>query len=403
MTNSRRDAIFVMTRWLETHDFPDRMLPQHEDRAFVTDLVYTAIRRHRSLVWILEQCVKKMPKGETQAALLIGATQVLFMPSVADYAAIHETVEAVKLSTREAAGFVNAVLRTILRQREAFLAALEKQPIGIKTSHPESLVTRWTERFGAEETEALCTWDNQPAETWLAWPPTAPERFTKLPRGTRVEEVEGYAEGRFVVQDPATAGAIDLLDIKSGQAVLDACAAPGGKTIQIAWRMGTPAAGTENTHRLVALDLHEDRLVTLRANLARTQQTWVTAASGDFTQDPAPLRAQFGLFDRILLDVPCSNTGVLRRRPDARWRWTTKRMKQLCQMQATLLANACTLLAPGGRLVYSTCSLEPEENRQQITALRKCMPNIACVGVIEHLPTRTQTDGAFACALEREG
>jgi 16S rRNA (cytosine967-C5)-methyltransferase len=78
-------------------------------------------------------------------------------------------------------------------------------------------------------------------------------------------------------------------------------------------------------------------------------------------------------------------------------------MKQLCQMQATLLANACTLLAPGGRLVYSTCSLEPEENRQQITALRKCMPNIACVGVIEHLPTRTQTDGAFACALEREG
>jgi 16S rRNA (cytosine967-C5)-methyltransferase len=118
-------------------------------------------------------------------------------------------------------------------------------------------------------------------------------------------------------------------------------------------------------------------------------------------QDAARIQAEYGLFDRILLDVPCSNTGVLRRRPDARWRWSTKRMKKLCETQAKLLEAALALLAPGGRIVYSTCSLEPEENRKQIALLRKAHPEVECVGVEERIPTRSQTDGAFACALER--
>ncbi len=397
--SSRREAIFVVTRWLETQDFPDRLIPDGPDRAFITDLVYTTVRRYRTLVWILERLVKKLPKGETEAALLVGASQILFMPDVAEYAAVNETVEAAKLASKQTAGLVNAVLRNLLRQRDALLAELAKQSIGIRTSHPDALVTRWLERFGAEETLALCNWNNEPAETFLAFPPGAPEPFAPLPRGTRVDAVPGYAEGAFIVQDPATAPAIDLLAVKPGLKVLDACAAPGGKTVQLAWRMGPPSS---DGHLLVALDLHEDRLATVRANLERTRQTWVTVQQGDLTAPPAAALAPFGLFDRILIDAPCSNSGVLRRRPDARWRWTTKRMKKLAEAQALMLENALALLAPGGRLVYSTCSLEPEENRRQITLLRKTHPELACVAVEERIPSRSHTDGAFACAFERQ-
>ena len=397
--SSRREAIFVITRWLATQDFPDRLIPDGPDRAFVTDLVYTTVRHHRTLSWILERLVKKMPKGETEAALLVGACQILFMPDVADYAAVNETVEAAKLASRQTAGLVNGVLRTLLRQRETLLAELAKQSIGIRTSHPDALVTRWLEHFGETETLALCEWNNTPAETILAYPPGAPAPFVPLARGIRVEETPGFAEGAFIVQDPATAAAIDLLNVKPGLKVLDACAAPGGKTVQIAWRMGPPAS---DSHLLVALDLHDDRLTTIRTNLERTRQTWVTVQQGDLTENAVGVLAPFGLFDRILIDAPCSNSGVLRRRADARWRWTTRRMKTLAATQALMLESALALLAPGGRLVYSTCSLEQEENRRQITSLRKAHPDVVCVAVEERIPTRSRTDGAFACAFERQ-
>ena len=395
--NSRREAIFVLTQWLETGDFPDRMIAASDNHAFVTDLVYTTIRRHRTLEWVLEQFVAKMPKGETEAALLVGAAQILFMPSVVEYAAVNETVSAAKLVSKQTAGLVNAVLRNLIRKRDAMLELLAKQPLGIRLSHPDSLVTRWLEHFPEPEVVALCEWNNQPAETFLAWAPGADEPFTRLPRGTRVESHPEYAEGRFIVQDPSTAAAVSLMDVKPGLRVLDACAAPGGKTVQLAWRMSPQGEGGA----LVAVDLYEDRLAILRENLTRTRHADVIVEQGSLADGADAIRAVHGLFDRILLDVPCSNTGVLRRRPDARWRWTTKRMRKLCEVQATFLESALTLLAPGGRIVYSTCSLEPEENRKQIAAFRKAHPEIACMGVEERIPTRSQTDGAFACALER--
>lgn len=356
------------------------------------DMVYTTVRRYRSLTWVLEQFVKKMPKGEVEAALLLGAAQVLYMPDVKEYAAVHETVEAAKLTSKQSAGLVNAVLRNILRKLEATRKSLSEQSIGIRMSHPDALITRWQERFDDQEIIALCEWDNTAPATYLAWAPGAEQPFTPLPHGTRVEAVPGYAEGRFIVQDPATDAAISLMNIQPNLRILDACAAPGGKTIQIAWRM---QGGS-----LVSMDMYEDRLQTLKANLARTKLSGVTLAQGDLIEDCARIKAEHGQFDRILLDVPCSNTGVLRRRPDARWRWTTKRMKNLCGTQAKLLESAYTLLAPGGRIVYSTCSLEPEENRKQIALFRKAHPDVECVGVEELIPTRHQTDGAFACALE---
>lgn len=415
-TLSRREAIFILSCWLETNDFPDRLITDSADRGFVMDLVYGTVRQRRTLEWALDKLVPKMPKGETRSALLVGAYQILLMDDVPGYAAVNATVEAAKRASPKSAGFVNAVLRNLLRQRDAILAALKNESLAVRLSHPDELVVRWLARYGEAETTALCIWNNTPADTVVSLLPTgpsmaaytqslteagitttrphpaAPDTCLILPHGVRVESLPGYAQGGFVIQDPAARLSVDLLDVQPGQRVLDACAAPGGKTLQIAARLG-------GTGRLVAMDLHADRLPPLHANLARAGFGWVEVVTGDAAA-PRPQTDDWG-FDRILLDVPCSNIGVLRRRPDARWRFTERRLAALVRTQSVILRNALTWLAPGGRLVYSTCSLEPEENVGQIEALRQVDPAIRVLATADRLPMRDATDGAFAAALAR--
>lgn len=404
--NSRREAIFIITRWLATRRYPDRMIPDVAEHAFITDLVYTTVRRHRTLEWVLKRLLKKVPGGESGAALLVGACQLLYMPDVAEHAAIYETVEAAKITSRKTTGLINGVLRNLQRQRAAILDEIARAPLALRTSHPDPLVYRWLKRYGEATTTALCDWNNQPATTWLATAPNTPTpfdntylphpstpNFYQLPRGRRVEQAPGFADGTFIVQDPATAAALTLMDIHPGQRVLDACAAPGGKTIQLAWRM------EQATNELVALELHADRLALLDANLKRTRQEWVKSHLYNLNNPQAP--QELGRFDRILLDAPCSNTGVLQRRPDARWRWNLPRLKQLVKTQNQLLASALNLLALGGKIVYSTCSLEPEENQQQVAQICREHPELTCIEQLDILPTRTHSDGAFACVLQK--
>ena len=243
--NSRRTAAFIVARWLATHEFPNEMLPKGgPDRAFVQDLVYTVVRRYRALRVVLGELMKKWPKGELEALVLVGAAQILYMPDVPDFAAVNETVAAAKASGRDKRldRVVNGVLRNLLRRRAELEAKLAAAPLAERESYPTALVKRWVARYGEEKAEALAKWHNQPAETWLAF---KNGRFEKLPHGHKVTEVEGFAEGAFIVQDPATAGAVELLDVAPGQSVLDFCAAPGGKTAQISWRLA-------GTGRLVA-------------------------------------------------------------------------------------------------------------------------------------------------------
>ncbi len=428
--SSRHTAIRVLLRWLSSNDFPDRIIPDCPDRGFVMDLVYGAVRQRRALEWLLARHVEKMPAGETLAALLAGAYQLFFMPSVPDYAAVDATVEAAKKSSKRSAGFVNGVLRTLLRNRDALTAELARQSLAVRLSHPDALVSRWQERFGKAETEALCEWDNRPAETVLAilphsgltaaaWlerlaacpgcealdarpHPAAPDAAITLPHGApRLETLPGFAEGWFVVQDPATRAAVDLLDVRPGQRILDACAAPGGKTLQIASRLLAAAPGVLPPGDLVAMDVHSDRIRFLDENLKRVGFPWVRTLHGDAATLTAA--AAGGLFDRILLDAPCTNTGVLRRRPDARWRFTAHRLQTLVHTQRTLLVNAIKLLAPGGILVYSTCSLEPEENQNQFDRLCLASTGLRLIGTAERHPARHGTDGAFAAALQAPG
>ena len=388
--NSRRAAAFVVARWIATHGHLSEMLPDGPDRAFVQDLAYTTVRRFRVLRSILGKLVTKWPKGEMEALLLVGGAQILYMPDVPDFAAVNETVMAAKCCPNKSiAKVVNGVLRNLIRRRDEFESYLKSAPLAERESFPNGIVNRWIERYGEADAEKLCKWHNQPSETWLAYRPGAPEPFVRLERGRKVSDVEGYAEGAFVVQDPATAGAIELLDVRPGMKVLDFCAAPGGKSIQCAWRLGNPGNGA----RLVSQEVNPARRRRLVENLKRVALDWVevVAKAGDGE-----------LFDRVLADVPCSNTGVLRRRPDARWNWTKEHLAELVKLQSEILVKAAAHVAPGGIIVYSTCSNEHEENEGQIESVLAAKPGFEEVKRMVSVPFESGRDGAFACALRRK-
>jgi len=412
--NTRRKAAFIIARWLLVHEPPQDMLPNGPERSFVQDLVYVTIRRFRPLRRVLGELVEHWPKGELEALLLVGAAQILYMPDVPDFAAVSETVEAAKkCPNKSVAKVVNGVLRNLLRRRVEFEAMLAATPLAERESYPNALVARWIARYGEESAARLAAWHNDPAETWLAHRSGEVER---LPRGRRVDEVPGYADGEFVVQDPATLGAVELLDVGPGMSVLDFCAAPGGKTAQIAWRM-------KGEGRLVAQEVNPRRLERLRANLARLKLDWVEPVGavplcgvespdspdggespcGSGSPDSPDGRVVLGQFDRVLVDAPCSNTGVLRRRPDARWRWSAERLAELVTLQREVLAAAACFVAPGGLLVYSTCSNEPEENEERISAFIAGHPDFKEIARRVSFPLDTGHDGAFAVAFRRCG
>lgn len=378
--NSRRTAAFIVAKWIVTKEFPSSMLPDGRDRAFVQDLVYTTVRRIRPLRKVLGILMRQWPKGELEALLYIGAAQILYMPDVPDFAAVSETVEAAKMCENPSvAKVVNGVLRNLLRRRDEFEKQIADSPIEERESFPTALVRRWTGRFGADGAARLCAWHNEPAETFLA---RRDGSFTKLERGERVEDVNGYREGEFIVQDPGTRLAVDLLDPKPGQRILDACAAPGGKAVQIAWRGADVTACEVNPKRRRRLEENLARLglaVPVRTSLADVE-------SG---------------FDGVLVDAPCSNTGVLRRRPDARWNWSEERLSSLARLQAVILDQCAALVGPDGVLVYSTCSNEPEENGAQIDAFLSRHADFKLEDSRESVPFESGTDGAFAARLRR--
>ena len=396
MGGSRRSAAFIVARWIATKDFPSSMLPNGAERAFVQDLVYTTIRRIRPLRKILGALMKQWPKGELEALLYVGAAQILYMPDVPDFAAVSETVDAAKgCENPSIAKVVNGVLRNVIRRRGEFEKMIASAPLEERESFPTALVRRWERRFGAENAARLCEWHNTPAETFLA---RRDGSFAKLERGQRVEDVAGFAEGDFIVQDPGTRIAVDLLDPKPGERILDACAAPGGKTVQIAWR------GAEVT----ACEVNPKRRRRLEENLARLKLgvevipelplvgTPLRGVRGRLGETPLPDH-----FDKVLVDAPCSNTGVLRRRPDARWNWSEEKLAALVKLQAEILDACAPRVAPGGLLVYSTCSNEPEENEAQVTAFLERHPEFSLEESRESLPFESGTDGAFAARLRR--
>jgi 16S rRNA (cytosine967-C5)-methyltransferase len=418
--NSREVAAEIIYRWIESESFPDRQLAEvKDDRAFVTELVYGIVRHKLTLEYIEQKYVERRPENYILAALHVGIYQLCFMDNVEEFAAVHETVEAVKSRRHKdairAAGMVNAVLRNVQDEKAAILQNLKKQPDEIRFSHPESLINRWVKQYGERDTLQLLEWNNTPAETILRVEPAriAPADFIKaledteiyaephsfqsletfliLPRGVAVPKVPGYKEGWFTVQDPATSVSVELLDPRLGECVLDACAAPGGKTAMIAGMM-------EGKGELTAMDVHDDRLDTLKDTITRTGWDFVKILKGDAAKG-FPQKDQ--QFDAILLDVPCLNTGVLRRRVDARYRFTRDRIETIKKTQRQILNAMSKHVKPGGRMVYSTCSLEVEENEEMVSRWAREHSDWRLVKAKRLFPPKSGTDGAYAALLCR--
>ena len=417
-------AAAVLADWLASGDFPNRMLDSvAADHAYVMEVVYGVAKWRRELEWIARSAVKRLPASDAMPFLFVGLYEIFHMSDAPAYATVNETVEAAKQRLpQSAAGFVNAILRTALRTRDATIRSLQSQPLGIRQSHPEVLVKRWERQFGEVNTRRLCEWNNGRASTVIAINPAKtdadqylaalkqagveatphpfrPKTCLTLPRGVRIEELPGFKEGIFSVQDPSTVPAVELLDPQPGESILDACAAPGGKTMLIGERMADKGV-------LIAMDVYDDRLARLRENLQRMSLSVAVVFRANIADAKDKLaRARLlppdGGFDAAIVDVPCSNTGVLRRRPDARWRFTMARLATLQGQQVSILDSAASLVKPGGRLVYSTCSLETEESEGLVRGWIGGRPGWHLVKETRLFPPRTETDGSFAALLRR--
>jgi 16S rRNA (cytosine967-C5)-methyltransferase len=355
--------------------------------------------------------------------LHLGLYQVLFLDRIPPHAAVHETVEMARRQGLGAqAGFINAVLRGTLRDLPATRQALQELPLTnlpAASSHPAWLIDRWASRLATPDLLRLLQLNNTPpptfarvntlrtdAETlqrnWLAegvvaqvrtfgWGRT--ETLFELKEHPPLAGLPSFQRGDFYLQDPSTLVAVDLLDPQPGETILDACAAPGGKTTLIAARM-------RNQGRVMAEDAKADRRRLLLENVVRLGASCVVAGP---PPDPASGLVEAIRYDRVLIDAPCSNTGVLRRRVEARWRLQPESLARIRGEQRQILQNAGRRLRPGGVLVYSTCSLEPEENGLAVDEFLQVNPDFTREATAEALPWRDEVDGAFAARLRRTG
>lgn len=409
--NIQVQAAAVLEAQLEKGLFPDRLLESvQEQHGLLMEVVYGAVRWRAALDWMIRQLAPKPPPLRLRALLLTALYRLLYMNSAKPYFVVNECVDAARAAGAEkAARFMNAVLRSALRRRKELLSCVVKQKPAIRYSCPEILFSRWLSRWGEENAARLCKWNNRRARTVLFIPaglrdyystlikkdlqavphPHDPEHFLILPPGCAVRDLPRYDEGIFTVQDPATALSVRMLNPEPGENILDACAAPGGKSMMIASAMRSRGS-------LTAMDLYPERLARLKENIERTKKTFITVLQGDAIQMPRDAQ-----YDGILLDVPCSNTGVIRRRPDAKWRFSENRLLELNKTQRAILDHQADLVKPGGRIVYSTCSLEPEENELLVESWLKDHPDYRLAESKLLFPPDSGTDGAFAALLIR--
>ena len=377
----------------------DRQAMDGRDRAFAMELVYGVLRRQETIDWRLEPALKKpLPRLPLMVQMLLrmGMYQLVYMDRVPASAAVNESVNLAKANKaqlgRDWSGLVNAVLRTVLRLPERPFPELQPDPavaLSIRYAVPQWLCTRWVEQMGVERAEAACqTVSAVPALTLrvnrqrvtrdafleqligagiAARPTTVSPAGVILEEGRAVTTIPGFQEGLFYVEDEAAQLVPLLLDPQPDERILDVCAAPGGKATHLAELMS-------NRGQIVAMDRHAVRLQVLKENCQRLGVTIIAPVVGDARelgtvvarQKTDPQIPSPGVFDRILVDAPCSGIGVLRRHPDAKGKKDVGMFARHQTLQAEILKQASSVLRPGGVLVYSTCSTEPEETEEVI-------------------------------------
>ena len=453
---AREIAFDVLTRWKPRVPHASQLLEASfssgkiaaSERALAMELVHGVMRRRETLSALVNSHINRPLNQVEQGALTLlwlGAYQLVMLSGIPDYAVVNETAELAKRAGKpQWTGFINAVLRSLGRAvtdefvtvpaanavplaasvqkggrfrvllNDVFVVPAQDWPgyFVAAFSFPRWLAARWHQRYDRDELTRLGFWFNSPAKLCLRVNllRTTRQHFLEALQAANVEaragqhpeavwleesafvqRLAGYDEGWFAVQDESAIAAAALLDPQPGQRVLDLCAAPGGKTAHLAALM-------QNKGRLLATDVDGQRLQRVKETCRRLGVDIVETRV--ISRDAATIPKE--KFDRILLDVPCSNTGVLGKRPEVRWRLRPEDIAELAGIQVGLLRTACERLAAGGRLVYSTCSVEPEENRAVVDAVLRDRPELKLVQDVAHIPGQP-ADGGYQALLQRDG
>ena len=432
------------------HQTCQREQLRKRERKFLTELVLGTLRHKLTLDCIIRAYSKvrwKDLERRVLAGLRLGVYQLLYLDGVPSFAAIHETVAVFRRNERQRR-FLNGVLRTIDREvrrvpldqdrggaspRKRLLIRSDKvcffskdvfaDPADLVTylsetlSHPRLLVERWNQQFGPERAEKLLRLNNQPPPLFLRSNALRGSRDEILARlhSEKVRATAGHCpesilvhvpvsevlaskcfrDGAVTIQDETAMRVAPQVDARSSDRILDLCAAPGGKATHLAELTGDRAS-------IVAVDRGEERVQRIRNAQSRLGLKSIATVDLDLLQaSESDLQSLLGGgFERILLDAPCSNTGVLRRRPEARYRLEEAVLRSLVDSQRSLLQRAGQLLGPAGRLVYSTCSLEPEENQQQVQAFLQANPRYELRREVLTVPSADEGDGGYFAVFE---
>ncbi|HEX6987868.1 MAG TPA: 16S rRNA (cytosine(967)-C(5))-methyltransferase RsmB [Bacillota bacterium] len=410
------------------------------DRALVTELVYGVVRRLRALDFALDAVATRpvaRMEPPVRAILRLAVYQLLYLDRVPAHAVVHQAVDQARAVGKDrSAGFINAVLRALQRDRDRLAwPDRRREPVRylcVAHSHPEWIVRRWLARLGFEETEALCAANNRRPELTLrvnrlrrepaaaadalaaAGAETSPGRLfadaLRVHAQLAPDDLPGYAEGAWTPQDEGSMLAAVVLDPRPGERVLDACAAPGTKTTHLAERM-------DDRGDILALDADPARIDRIAANAGRLRLQSVRWRCGDARRAEELVGAAWA--DRALVDAPCTGLGTLARRPDLRWRKRPGDVGRLAALQREILAGVAPVVRPGGVLVYSTCTTEPEENEQVVRDFLSAHPDYRLEpvgpwlpealraeaggeGWLQVWPHRHGVDGFFIARLRRQ-
>ena len=450
MLNEREDAFRVLLLWLKDGSF----IKESGLSPFAMELALGVCRRHLYLEYFVKSLTKKMPSREACVILEMGLFQMFFM-DVPDYAAINASVELAKSANlgESTARLVNAVLRSARRQGEPALPPQRVRRVSVENSVPEWLVRRWFDVYGGDRAEALAKATLDRPTEWIRvnlQKTSAPvlaeklgitgasilyDRYIEVPRDVGVKlllATPEFVNGLFSFQNPSAYEVVKLLDLKPDLKVWDACAAPGGKTALMA-EMDSSLEILASDSSSSRLEKMQDLMTRLglkniktevldlappQASATSPQQSTLSSLTPSASDSKARSCQQVNLlsrhsplssfvsrlsskFDRILLDVPCSNMGVIARRPESVYRMTPEAINEIAELQFKILENASTALAPGGRLVYATCSPDPTETTRVIARFVKAHPEFVKVGepVLPGLKD-SRFDGFFAQALE---
>jgi 16S rRNA (cytosine967-C5)-methyltransferase len=418
----------ALNRVLQKYKLPDN------DRRLMTELVYGSVRRQRTLDAIIDQLATKpalqQPK-DLRTILHLGLYQLRYQEKIPVSAAVNTTVELAKENKFSGlTGFVNGFLRQYLRLLETSSEPLQlpENPVerlGILYSFPDWIIEVWLNQLGFEETEKLCQWMNQTptidlrvnilksdieqVESTFKDAGILVRKIPHLPQGLRlisstgaIQNLPGFQDGWWCVQDSSAQLVGHLLDPQPGEVIIDVCAAPGGKTTHIAELMG-------DSGKIYACDKTASRLRKLTENAKRLNLQSIEICTGDsrtFTQF-------HNVADRVLLDAPCSGLGTMHRHADARWRQTPASVQELAQIQSELLSHTANFVKPGGVLVYATCTLHPQENEEVITNFLANNPHwqiehpsfdfldISTSGWLKVWPHQQDMDGFFMVRLRK--